>query len=333
MSIDPLPVAILGCGAMAAKIASLLPRATLRLWGRRRPAALPAALQRATWCEQPTQACDPAAVIIFTVPIAALRQVAREVGEVARGDQVGLFVARGVEPGFILPHTIVHEETCLRQIGVLGGPLQTFAAEPGQPAAVVVGSRYPAPARLLRQLSTGGMARVFANRDLLGLEVAGALGNVTSISVGMAAALGMGDTVRGLLLTRGLAEATCLARALGGSSDTFASLAGLGSLIPRPQAADDPHLLLGEALGRGERPTDAALAALEGPLTAAEALTVARRCALELPQVEAVHRVLQGELAPATALQAVLSRGLDFGNDFSPPRALDAGLQAPERWL
>jgi glycerol-3-phosphate dehydrogenase (NAD(P)+) len=325
----PLPlqrVALLGCGAMAQKVAALLPPQVLRLWGRTRPAELAPALRPLRWCDRLIDACADADAVIFTVPVAALRQVARDYAEVARGDQLVYFVARGVEPGFVLPHTILREETCVRQMAVLGGPMQAFDPAQRQPAAIVVGSAYSRPARLLQQLVEGGDQAgrpaaaaagaalpghplFYPMADMVGVEVAGALSQVTSLAVGMATALKLGDTVRGLLLTRGLAEAIRLARVLGGSGDSFANLAGLGSLVPQPHWERDPHTQFGMLLGAGHA---GPLPPLDGVITAVAAVAAGVRHRVELPQVEAIHAVLQGQIDAAEALRRILDRGLDF---------------------
>ena len=322
MALKPRPkVAILGCGQMSQKVAALLPHGDLCLWGRSRREDLPAGLLQLPWASTVAQACSAAAIVIFTVPIAAMRNVARDYGEVARGDQVVLFVARGVEADFVLPHTILRQETCVRKIGVLGGPLQAFDPQSGRPAVVVVGSRYSDPAYWVRHLAKN-VAHVFATADIVGVQVAAAVGNITSIAVGMAQALRLGDTVRGLLLTRGLAEAARLGHALGAEPETFASLAGLGALIPHPALAQDKHILLGEALGSGAAPAALQKDAADGIFSVQQALALAQQQHFELPLIRAVQQVLSGALSGTTALSQVLGRGLDFGDDFAPQARL-----------
>ncbi len=323
---------------MGQAVAALLSKGQLCLWGRQRPAQLPAELQHLPWCDSVAEACSSAEVVVVTVPISAMREVVREFGLVARGDQVVLFVARGVEPGFVLPHTIFRQETCVRKIGVLGGPLQAFAPQPGQPTAVVVGSHYTDPALIVRALSEEAATLVYPTRDLTGVEVAAAIGNVTSMAVGMAQALELGDTVRGLLLTRGLAEAARLGRELGAVSQTFASLAGLGALIPHPAQSLDRHILLGQALAQAVpalKSVDpgAANPDLDGPVSAAEAVQLSLQRHFTLPLVEAVDRVVRGQMGAAQALADVMHRGLDFGEEFSRHTTVDVGLRELERWV
>jgi glycerol-3-phosphate dehydrogenase len=163
-------VAVLGCGAMSARLAVLLRHANLRLWGRKRPEILPAPLQAMVWQDSIAAACEGADTVLLSVPIGALREVAREYGTVARGNQVVYFVERGVELGFVLPHQVLREETCVRQLAVLGGPLQSFAPRRSRPAAIVVGSAYPEPVARLRALSAGVPALIYSSPDMLGVE-------------------------------------------------------------------------------------------------------------------------------------------------------------------
>ncbi len=312
-------VALLGCGAMGQRLAPLFAAAEVSLWGRRRPPTLPPALAQLRWCEDVADACAAADAVVFALPIAALRQVARAYGAVARGDQQVFYVARGVEPDFILPHQVLRQETCTRQLAVLGGSLRSLIAAPEPPSALLVGSRYPGPAQSLRAWTQALGVQITASADLVGIEVAGALEPVTALAIGMAEALQLGASVRGLLQTRGLAEAARLAEALGGAGNTFALLAGMGSLVLPPDWQQEAHVQLGLALGAGQpqpaaldAPTDAP-AHLDGLRTAAALPAVARAHHLQLPLMEAVAAVLAGTQTPATALRTVLQRGLQVG--------------------
>src|SRR5690606_17201159 len=100
-----------------------------------------------------------------------------------------------------------------------------------QPTAVTVASRDEAAAREAQSLFQTEYFRVYTNRDVRGVELAGALKNVIALAAGMAAGLGLGHNALAALITRGLAEMTRLGRALGAEDSTFAGLAGMGDLI------------------------------------------------------------------------------------------------------
>src|SRR5690606_13524989 len=100
-------------------------------------------------------------------------------------------------------------------------------------------------------------------RDVVGVEVAGAISNVTALAVGMCETLSFGETARGVLLARGLSEATRLGIALGGDPATFGGLAGVGDLIPRRVSSTERHYEVGRRVAAGER-VDDVLASMEG---------------------------------------------------------------------
>jgi glycerol-3-phosphate dehydrogenase (NAD(P)+) len=113
------------------------------------------------------------------------------------------------------------------------------------------------------------------------------------------------------LLTRGLLEATRIGVALGAQAATFTGLAGVGDMIPRPVTSTKKHRALGERVASGAR-VESELAALEGPLTAREAVLLGQRASLDLPLCRAVDDVLQGKQQALAALEAVLRLDLDL---------------------
>jgi glycerol-3-phosphate dehydrogenase (NAD(P)+) len=314
----PMTVAVLGAGKVAQAVTSLLLRAgaQVQLWARDSDKAKGlskhmAALGPVRVCGSVAEACGDADVIAFAVPAPAMASVARAVGAVARGDQIVLHVARGVEPGFVLGHQIVRRETCIKKIGVLGGPLYLDDAHAGRPLVAVLGARFDEVQRAVQRLTQGTPVRLHPTSDVVGVEVAGAISNVAQLAAGLAHGVGLGETDQGILLTRGLLEATRIGVALGAQAATFTGLAGVGDMIPRPVTSTKKHRALGERVAAGER-VESELSALEGPLTAREAVLLGQRAGLELPLCRAVDDVLQGKQPALSALEAVLRLDLDL---------------------
>ena len=137
-------------------------------------------------------------------------------------------------------------------VAVLSGP--TFAREVarGQPTAAVVASRDDGLAADLQRRLGSREFRLYANRDVVGVEVGGALKNVIALATGIADGLALGENARAALVTRGLAEITRLAVALGGEPATLAGLAGLGDLVLTSTGTLSRNRALGMALARGE---------------------------------------------------------------------------------
>lgn len=322
--------AILGAGRMARAVAKVLSGAGADVWlWSRSPGetdALKAELGRISVAASPAEALDGASVVFLAVPGPAMLDVAEVYGPHARGDHVVLHASRGVGPGFLLPHQMIRAKTCVRKIGVLGGPLHARELETGRPFAAVIASRFGEVITLVQAMTRGTPVMVHGSKDVVGVEVAGALSNVGALAAGMADALDLGETARGVLLTHGLAEARALGVALGAEPVTFTGLAGVGDLIPRKVSSTDRHRVVGAAVATGTALADALVRAaghVEGVDTAREAARLAVKLGVELPLVTAVHDILEGRVPPKETLERVLRRDLDL--DFVPsagvPRA------------
>src|SRR5262249_39125230 len=153
--------------------------------------------------------------------------------------------------------------------------------------------------------------RLYTNRDVVGVGVGGALKNVVAVATGIADGLGLGENARAALVTRGLAEITRLAAALGGEPATLAGLAGLGDLVLTSTGTLSRNRALGMALARGEwreRAQHATRMVAEGVPTVRAALALARQHGVTLPIATEVAAVLFEGKPPAEALASLLGR-------------------------
>ena len=257
------------------------------------------------------RALDGAGVVIVAVPsefFAATLDRAR--GLSRRAALVS--ATKGLDPERTLRMT---ELLALRfpgcPVAALSGP--TFAREValGQPTACVIASADDAVAARLQADLGSREFRLYTNRDVIGVEIGGALKNVVALATGLADGLGLGENSRAGLITRGLAEITRLAVALGAAPATLAGLAGLGDLVLTCTGGLSRNRALGVALGRG---TPLAVAEggtrmiAEGVRTVRSALALATRHGVRLPVCEEVGAVLFEGKSPADALDALLGR-------------------------
>lgn len=316
---SPLKMAIVGGGPLARAIAYILQSGPtdVHLWARSEDARdrLRDQLSGTSIHHKLEVALEDAAVVLLAVPADQMLEVAERYGEQATGDQVVLTAARGVGDGFQLPHAMIRARTCVRKIGVLGGPIHARELATGRQINAVLASRFPEVIESVRALTDSSPIALHGSRDIIGVQVAGAISNVSSLAAGMADALELGDTARGVLLTHGLVDAKKIGVALGGSEKTFGGLAGLGELIPRHVTSMDRHLEVGAKLASGMGVQDALQAVdghVEGVLTATEAMKVAEARGLDLLLVRAVVQVLSGEAGAREALEAVLHRSLEL---------------------
>ncbi len=234
-------------------------------------------------------------------------------------DEAMTFVSatKGIENGTLLRMSQVIEEV-LRpafepHIAVLSGP--TFAREiaQGEPAAVVVAATDSALAEQVQSAFSGPAFRLYRNSDPVGVEVGAALKNVIAIGAGVCQGLGLGNNTAAALITRGLAEITRLAIAMGGQPHTLAGLAGLGDLVLTCNGALSRNRGVGIELAKG-RKLDEIVNSMkmvaEGVQTTYAAMDLARRHSVEMPITAQMHAILKDGQPPRDAIRELMERKL-----------------------
>lgn len=261
------------------------------------------------------EAIDEAEVIFFVVPVQFARGVLQHLRAYFPQTAVLISASKGIEVATLSRvDQVVLEELNLTpdRFVVLSGP--TFAKEvaAGLPAAAVLAGNRRAPLKHLQHAFSTPLFRLYRCSDVVGVELAGALKNVVAIAAGIATGLGLGHNAIAALLTRGLHEIARLGVLLGGKPETFRGLAGMGDLVLTCTGALSRNRAVGERLGRGE-PLEKVLAGrevAEGVPTARAAAELARRHGVEMPITFAVEKILSGNLAPADAVFALMTRSL-----------------------
>jgi glycerol-3-phosphate dehydrogenase (NAD(P)+) len=246
---------------------------------------------------------------IVATPVAGMRMA---LGLLAAAKPVPfLWVCKGLEAGTgLLPHQVVG------QVGVVCGALTgpSFAEEVarGLPTAVTIASADLAFAHRMAEALHTPRLRFYANDDVIGAEVGGAVKNVLAIATGICDGLGLGLNARAALMTRGLAEITRFGVALGAKRETFMGLAGLGDLVLTCTGDLSRNRRVGLALAAGK-----ALATIqqelghvaEGVMTSREVARKAAELGVDMPITEAVCGVLDGRYSAAEAVERLMGRG------------------------
>ena len=254
---------------------------------------------------------DGAATVVVAVPSEFVALTLKSIARIPASAPV-VSATKGFDPERHLRMTeVIAERFPETGVAALSGP--TFAREValGRPTAAVVASRDAAlAARLQESLGTREF-RLYTNGDVVGVEAGGALKNVMAIATGIADGLGLGENARAALITRGLAEITRLAVALGAQPGTLAGLAGMGDLVLTCTGSLSRNRALGIALAKGsalERVEEETRMIAEGARTVRSALALARRHGVALPICAEVAAVLFEGKPPAAALTALLGR-------------------------
>jgi glycerol-3-phosphate dehydrogenase (NAD(P)+) len=258
--------------------------------------------------------------LLICVPSQGFREIIVALAPHLRADSRVAWATKGFEQlSGKLPHEVAREVLGEQlPLAVLSGP--TFAKEvaAGLPTAMTVAA---SDERFASELAAGLSSqsfRAYTSRDMVGVEVGGAVKNVLAISAGVSDGLSFGANARVALITRGLVEMTRLGVALGAAAETFMGLAGMGDLILTCTDDQSRNRRLGLALARGVTASVAAREiglVVEGVYGARAVWQVAQRCRVDMPICELVYRLLYEGLTPQDAVMALMSRSLKAETD------------------
>jgi len=192
-----------------------------------------------------------ARLVVLAVPSSVARNVLRALGDHLGGHHLVVHGIRGLGAEDLeTVSDIVREETPVRRLGALGGPVQANELASGRPSAMVIGSHFPEVIRAVIRAFHGPSLHVYGTNDLRGLEWASALVGCLSIGVGYAEAAGAGPGLLAALISRGVDEAARLMAAAGCEERTMLGLGGYGDLLASIALEDRPEVVIGKALAR-----------------------------------------------------------------------------------
>jgi len=254
-----------------------------------------------------------AGVVVVAVPSHGVRAVARDMASRLTPGALVVSATKGIEGGSLLrmSEVLAAELPTAADVAVLSGPSFALELARGLPTAVVVASSSPRSVEHLQAEFRSPSLRLYGTADAVGVEIGGALKNTIAIAAGVVEGLGQGHNALAALITRGLAEVTRLAVAMGGQRETLAGLAGLGDLVLTCTGGLSRNRHVGAELARGRVLGDVLASTkmvAEGVRTTDAALALAGRYGVELPIAEQVSEVLSGRRDPPTALRELMGR-------------------------
>lgn len=322
-----MKLAVLGAGAWGTALAiPLTGRHEIVLWGRNAAAMTELQATRRNAQYLPGHALPPrlaltarleealaeAELAIVAVPVSGLRETLQQLHHRRPGLPL-LWACKGFETGSgFLPHQIVAETLSpATHCGALSGPSFAEEVAAGLPAAITLASLNPDFARDSARALHGHRLRLYSSTDLVGVELAGALKNVIAIAAGLSDGLGLGHNARAALITRGLAEIARLGVAMGGRTETFMGLSGLGDLVLTCTGLLSRNYRVGLGLAQGTPLPDIMQQlghVAEGVTSAEAAVQLARHHQVEMPIADAVRQVLAGVLGVHQAVDLLLAR-------------------------
>jgi glycerol-3-phosphate dehydrogenase (NAD(P)+) len=259
------------------------------------------------------EALAGAGLAVAAVPSHGTRAVIAAAAPYLAPHAVVVSATKGLEEGTLLriSEVIASEIGAGHPVVVLSGP--TFALEVARdlPTAVLAASDRPEAVAVVQHEFRGPFFRLYGSDDVVGVEIGAALKNVIAIAAGVVQSLGLGHNALSALITRGLAEISRLALAMGGRRDTLAGLSGLGDLVLTCTGALSRNRRVGIELGQGRALADILAGTkmvAEGVRTTQAALELGQRYQVELPITEKMAAVLAGTISPRAAVTELMLR-------------------------
>jgi glycerol-3-phosphate dehydrogenase (NAD(P)+) len=337
-------VAVLGAGSWGTTFAKILANAatasgverSIRLWGRREEVVaeingnhrnpqyladidLPPSISAST---DVADALSGADLVVLAVPAQSLRLQLRKWKPLIGPDALVVSLMKGLELGTDARMSeVVAEELDIPadRIAVVSGPNLAMEIAREEPTASVVACPDSAVAGWIARSCTAPYFRPYTTSDIVGVEIGGIVKNVIALAVGICEGKQMGDNTKASVITRGLAETSRLALALGGKAHTMAGLAGLGDLVATCSSPLSRNHTAGRLLGQGltlDEVTQKMTQTAEGIKSGQAVHELAGKLGVEMPITAAVVAVLAGKLSVDQLGPLLLSRELKSEGDY-----------------
>ena len=328
-------IAVIGAGAWGTGLAIVLGRKgthRVRLWAHesdvcesiRRNRVNEKFLPGRVIAESVTASNDLAAtiagaqVIVSVMPSQHCRGLFERMRPLIAGDTLIVSATKGLEESSLQRMTEIISQVLARgdstgpAVGALSGPSFALEVARGDPTAITIASTDSALLRTVQQEFSDPRFRVYTNRDVIGVELGGALKNTIAIAAGICDGLGFGHNSAAALITRGLAEMTRLVVACGGRADTMAGLAGLGDLVLTCTGGLSRNRSVGVELGRGRKLPEIVAGmhgmVAEGIFTTTAAVGLAQARGVEMPITAQMHAILHRGKSPREAIHELMTR-------------------------
>ncbi len=320
--------AVLGAGSWGTALAMQMARAgtPVSLWGRDAEKMAEMARTRSNPYYLPgfrfpdglrvepdlARAVHDADALLVVSPSHAFADIVRRI-QPLRDTQPVAWASKGFEPGtgrFLhqVAEDILGPKT---PIALVTGPSFAKDVAAGKPTLVTVASSHPDFARQVAHALNNERFRVYYSSDVVGAELGGAVKNVLALATGICDGMQLGDNTRAAILTRGMAEMMRLGKAMGARAETLMGLSGLGDLVLTCTGDLSRNRRMGLALGQGKSVAEAQAEigqVVEGIGTAEEVVRLADKYQVSMPISRHVLKVIQGEMTPQQAVEALMRR-------------------------
>lgn len=251
-------------------------------------------------------------ILILAVASAYTRKTAYKMKEFIKKGQIIVNVAKGIEEQTLkVLSEVIEEELPQADVAVLSGPSHAEEVGKGIPTTCVVGAHTKKSAEYVQNIFMSPVFRVYTSPDMLGIELGAALKNVIALAAGIADGLGYGDNTKAAIITRGIKEISRLGMVMGGKSQTFSGLSGIGDLIVTCASMHSRNRRAGILIGKGYNMKEAMQEVnmvVEGVYSAKAAFELAQKYHVEMPIIEQVNEVLFKDKPAAEAVKELMLR-------------------------
>ncbi|MGH4137165.1 NAD(P)H-dependent glycerol-3-phosphate dehydrogenase [Clostridium sp.] len=251
-------------------------------------------------------------IIVLAVPSHAIRDLSKIIAPLIKENQIVVSIAKGIEEGSSKRISqVIEEEIPSNPIVILSGPSHAEEVALDIPTTVVVTSKKMEYARIVQDVFMTNKFRVYTNEDIIGVEIGGAVKNIIALAAGVSDGIGYGDNAKAALMTRGMSEIIKIGTKLGGKTETFYGLTGMGDLIVTCTSMHSRNRRAGILIGKGT-PMDVACQEIgmvvEGIKATRAFYALKEKQQISMPITDVLYKVLFKGKDPKYGVHELMSR-------------------------
>lgn len=251
-------------------------------------------------------------IIVLAVPSHAIRDLSRVIAPYISENQIVVSIAKGIEEGSSKRISqIIEEEIPMSPIVILSGPSHAEEVALDIPTTVVVTSKKMEYARIVQDVFMTSKFRVYTNEDIIGVEIGGAVKNIIALAAGVSDGIGYGDNAKAALMTRGMSEIIKIGTKLGGKTETFYGLTGMGDLIVTCTSMHSRNRRAGILIGKGvpmEKACEEIGMVVEGIKATRAFYALKEKEQVSMPITDVLYKVLFEGKDPKYGVHELMSR-------------------------
>ena len=251
-------------------------------------------------------------LVVLVTPSAAIREVSRQICPYISDGQMIVILSKGLEQDTLMTMSQVVKDECKNaKVAVMSGPSHAEEAARGIPTLNVVACEDADVAREIQDIFMSDVFRIYTSKDVVGVELGGAVKNVIALCAGIVDGIGFGDNTKAALMTRGIGEIARLGVAMGADAETFMGLSGIGDLIVTCTSEHSRNRRAGILIGKGysmEETLKEVHMVVEGINTTKAAYEMSKKLNVQMPIVEAAYNVIYKGKCPKETVTALMLR-------------------------